>query len=505
MKHKLIHAIIMLVIISFAGNASAQRGPAKSKLKVLFVGYDPSRPMPEPRRNSYSGLMSVETFKAEYPVRMPAFVNLLSSYFTEVKTIDCRDWKPEDSEPYDVTIFDFNPKAIEEARQEKDADGKTKYISARYLPDNFSKPVVFIASTAAEMGATLGLKLDWLCLCLDADAHHLNTGHAIFKGPLEKVTATMEMKKTPDGIYHYTTGKSVPKEIPMWKVQNVGYLEGKNCRVGLVSRGNRFAEGPDVETISSGVCAKDVGAVALGRQGNFFLWGFGASPAQMTEEAKKVFVNTVAYMKQFNGKAPITRKYNDRMATTDDVREIAANASLESYEAYKKQLEEFNEQNRKEKKRIDEKKASGQELTASEKESLAYIGREQPIPPFESFLKQQMGKFAEQFGTDAQAFQKHIKDNFDYLYCDPNAFFTYWIDKDVQKIGVSNHSIKLLDTCVDMLKRNDQPELALTLLKRYTWENFETAKDWGTWLSKNRGKLYFSETNGYKFMVNTYN
>lgn len=505
MKKKLLLAFLVAALGFLSGKAFAQVNHQKSPLKVLFVGYDPSQPMPEGKR-SYPGMMSKEGFTAEYPVRMPAFKALLSTYFTEVKTIDCRDWKPSDSDPYDVTIFDFKPSALEEAKTEKDANGQTKYISAKYLPDNFSKPVVFISSTADEMGRRLGLKTDWLCLCLDADAHHLNTQHAIFKGPLERVVPTMAKKKTPDGIYHYTTGKSVPKEIPMWKVQTVGYLDGTgNTRIGLVSRGNRFLEGPDAEMISSGVCQKDVGAVALGRHGNFFLWGFGASPAQMTEEAKKVFVNVVAYMKQFDGKTPVARKYNDRMATTDDVREIAGNASRESYEAYKKSIEEFNAHNGKEKKRIDEKKAAGQALTSAEEESLTYLGRSEQIPSYEQYLKRTMGKYADQFGSDGAAFQKYIKDNFGYLYCDPNAFFTYTIDEDVKQIGISNHSVKLLDACIDMLKRNDRADLALSVLKKYTGQNFSTAKEWGNWLSKNRSRLYFSETDGYRFMVNTYN
>lgn len=315
----------------------------------------------------------------------------------------------------------------------------------------------------------------------------------------------MVMKKTPDAVYHYTTGDTVPKEIPMWRVQNVGYLDSKNVRIGMVSRGNRFAESPDAEIISSGVCAKDVGAVALGRHGNFFLWGFSASPAQMTDEAKKVFVNAVAYIKQFDGKPPIARKYNDRMATTDDVREIIANASRKSYDEYVKEIEEFNEQNVKEKKRIDDKKAAGQQLTSSEESSLQYLGHQEKIMSWEEYLKQMMGKFSEQFGADAVAFQKYMKDNFGYLYCDPNKFFDYSIDEDVKQIGISNHDVKLLEKCIDMLKHNEQPDLALRVLKRYTAENFTTAKEWSNWLSENKSKLFFTETDGYKFMVNTYN
>lgn len=491
-------------MILFAGVSNAGQSHPKSPLKVLFVGYDPSKPLPEFSR-SYPGMMSKEEFIKEYPVRMPAFQKLLSEYFSLVKTIDCRDWKPADSEPFDVTIFDFKTTPLEETRTEKGANGETKYIPAKYLPDNFSKPVVFIASTADEMGRGIGLKLDWLCLCLDADAHHINTAHPIFKGPLEKVTPTLEMKKTPDGVYHYTTGDAVPKEIPMWRVQNVGYLDGKDVRIGLVSRGNRFAESPDAEIISSGVCQKDVGAVALGRHGNFFLWGFSASPADMTDEAKKVFVNAVAYIKQFDGRPPIARKYNDRMATTNDVLEIIGNATKEKYEDYVKEIKEFNDHNLAEKKRIDDKKAAGQQLTSAEEQSLQYLGHLEKIDSWEEYLKQIMGKYSTQFGADAVGFQKYMTDNFGYLYCDPNKFFDYSIDEDVQRMGISNHKVNLLEKCIDMLKHDDQKEVALRVLKRYTAEDFTSAKEWSNWFSKNKSKLFFTETDGYRFMVNTYN
>lgn len=493
--------LCLLVLIGslMATSAAGQSAPSKKPMKVLFVGYDPSRPMPEITRSA-PGMMSKEGFAAEYPVRMPAFKALLSEYFTEVTTMDCRDWTPDSSTPYDVTIFDFKPNPL----PQQDTS-KSKLKRPKYLPDDFSKPTIFIASTAPEMGEAIGLKLDWLCLCLDADAHHINTGHAIFKGPLNNVTPTLQTKDAPEGMFHYTTGKSIPKQIPMWTVQNEGYLTHKNIRIGMVARGNRFAEGPDAEVISSGVCTKDVGAVALGRHGNFFLWGFAASPAKMTEEGKKVFVNTVAYMQQFNGKTPITRKYNDRMATTDDVREIIGFASKESFEMSLEETKKFNEHNKKEKARIDAKKAAGEALTSEEESALQYLGYQQPLPTWESYIQRLMGKYADRFGTDAAAFQAFMNKNFDYLYCDPNAFFSYSIDEDVAKIGVPNHNIRLLDTCVEMLRKNDQGDLALRVLKRYTGEDFGTAAEWSAWLKKHRKKMYFSETNGYRFMINTYN
>ncbi len=489
--------ILLLLVLSF-NTLWAQKHPL-SPVKVLFVGYDPAKPMPEIKRMA-PAMMTEKDFKEEYPVRMPSFKALLSTYFKEVATIDCRDWKPEDSEPYDVTIFDFATRKLEPEKME----AGNNYTAARYLPDNFSKPVIFIASTADEMGRRIGLKLDWLCLCLDADAHHLNKDHAIFKGPLEKVVPTMVSKKTPEGIYHYSTGAYVPKELPMWRVQKTGYLEGKGGRIGLVSRGGRFSESPDTETISSGVCAKDVGAVALGRHGNFFLWGFSASPAGMTEEGKKVFVNAVAYMSKFDGKMPMARKYNDRMATTDDIREIIASAKPDRYPKYVKSIEEFNEANARQFKLLTEKKAAGKTLTKEEEESMNYIGRPQAVMSEAAFIKQTMGQYADRFGTDLAAFQKFMSDNFAYMYCDPTKFFNYSVDEDVQKIGISNHDPKLLKKCVEMLKSGNQPELALRVLKRYTAQNFETVADWSKWYDANHKNLFFTETDGYRFMINTY-
>lgn len=501
MKKILLFALTLCIPF---GAAIAQKS-SHSPLKVLFVGYDPAQPMPavEDGRMGPGGL-SEDALKAQYPIRMPAFKALLSEYFAEVKTIDARDWKESDSEPYDVTIFDFRTTPIEPSVNEVGPDGRRIYKPAKYLRDDYSKPVVFIASTADEMGRGIGLKLDWLCLCLDADAHHVETNHAIFRGPLERVTPTFVDKPTPDGIFHYASGKDMPKEIPMWQVDKEGYMSSNTARIGLVARGNRFNESPDTEYISSGVCQKDVGAVALGRHGNFFLWGFGASPAGMTEEGKKVFVNTVAYMAQFEGHTPIVRKYNDRMATTDDVREIVAGVSRESYDSYVAMLTEMNASNGATKKRLEAKKAAGETLSKEDEQALQYAGYDQEIETWEDFIKRRMGKWADRFGTDTEAYQAFMAANMDYIYCDPDAFFTYDIDEDVQQIDISNHDVRLLEKCVEMLRAGDRPELALRVLKRYTGEDFADARQWGDWLTKNKSKLFFSETNGYRFMVNTY-
>lgn len=474
-------------------NSHAQTAHARSPLKVLFVGYDPAR-LPHEIKKSLDG------FSERDSVRMAAFKALLSEYFAEVKTIDCRDWKTTDSDPYDVTIFDYPTSIIEKGDNNPD-----HYVYPRRLPDNFSKPVVFIAGTADEMGRRIGLKLDWLCLCLDADAHHINTSHPIFNGPLEKVQLTLEMKETPKGIFEYPSGDTVPHQLPMWRVNKESYANNENVRIGMVSRGARFTESPDAEVISSGVCLKDVTAVALGRHGNFFLWGFAASPATMTEEAKKVFVNAVAYIKQFDGQTPIARKYNDRMATTVDVLQIAGFATKKHWEESVAGIKKFNESTARLFKSLQAKKDSGKTLTDRETELYNIYSNFKPEKPrtWEEFLQSMMGPFAKKFGTDAAAYQQYIKDNIGYMYCDPKGFWTYNVDEDVQKLKISNHSTKLLEACIKMLKENKDTALAMRVLKRYTPEDFATAAEWDSWYRTNKAKLFFTETGGYKFIVNT--
>jgi len=492
---KLPKLVVMLAALMACamGKVSAQAPLAKSPLKILFVGYDPERLSHEFRKGS-------DEFTERDSVRMPAFRELLNRYFSEVHTMDCRDWKPVDSNPFDVTVFDYSTSIIE-----KGSNSGGKYVPARYLPDDFSKPVVFIGSTAAQMGARIGLKLDWLCLCLDADAHHINTRHAIFNGPIEKVNPTLVIKSTPDNIYEYTSGDTVPHTIPMWTVQTKSFGKSDTVRIGLVSRGYRFQDSPDAEAISSGVCQKDVTAVALGRHGNFFLWGFAASPVDMTEEAKKVFVNAVAYIKRFNGQAPIARKYNDRMATTDDIRETAARATKSMWEKQTVYMEKVNREMADMKKKLQDKKATGATLTDTENQLLNAWSNMQPYPAktWEEYLKDIMGPFAGQFGVDAKAYQKFMNDNIDYMYCDPKGFFSYSVDEDVKKIKVSNHSTRLIETCISMLKNNKDTALALRVLQRYTPENYTTASEWVAWYETNRSRLFFTETGGYKFLVNT--
>ena len=122
--------------------------------------------------------------------------------------------------------------------------------------------------------------------------------------------------------------------------------------------------------ISGGVSAKDIDAVAMGRHGNFFFWGFSASPENMTDEAQTVFANAVAYISKFAGQTPIARRYKSDIAT----REYAVQQKdFISYKRWQERMvveKQYIEKTEEIKKVALAKQAKGEKLTSEEKAAL---------------------------------------------------------------------------------------------------------------------------------------
>ncbi|MGS0524401.1 hypothetical protein ACU8V7_03500 [Zobellia nedashkovskayae] len=480
---------ILVILLSFA----TSNGQEKFNLSVLYVGYNPEDAMPEISELSEApGGMSAKRFKEDYKTRYPEFIKYLDERFSKVTGVDARKYIASMSEKYDVTIFDQVPPVIKSPAYEYDDNGQiTKYTPAQYIEESFDHATIFMGHLAPTMGQSIGLKLDWLCMCLDAHAHHVNTEHTIFNEP-QKVSLTFEDKPTPEPLIKYSY-KTYPKQLPMWRVQKEGYTDGKGYRIGMVSRGNGFLDSPDAEIISNGVHTKASDAVAIGRHGNFLLWGFSASPDYMTDEAKKVFANAIVYMKQFKGKKPVARK-NDAYIKIRDVTisEIVHALSKSRYKNYVTMMKKSNASSAKHVKALDKKKAKGEKLTSLE-EAISKAQRSpKHINSWEEYVKQNMMGFDEQFGVDIQAFIKFLNDNREYVGCNTeNKYNSFMIDEDVKLLGVSNRKIEFLETCISNLKENSKSEIANRLLIRYTNQDFKTTKEWEDWLKTNKKQLFF--------------
>ncbi|MBQ3521637.1 MAG: hypothetical protein IJA38_02280 [Bacteroidales bacterium] len=482
-----------LFLVMLCTNVFAQH---KQDLRVLYVGGST-----DSSDDSRSKTVDPNAVK----IRMAAFEECLKQYFTEVAAIVGSEYKEEMSANYDVTIFDGKIPVKQSRIIRKGANGETNYHAELRLSEDFEYPTLLIAEAGEDIGRSIGLKTDWYCLCLDADAHHMNLDHPIFKGPFE-TTITIEEKPTPEDAFHYEyyTGK-LPATTPMWKVQTKGYKTHEGFRVGMVSRPWGFADSPDTEIISSGVCAKTIDAVAIGRHGNFFFWGFAASPSYMTDEAKDVFANAVVYTASLKGQRVIARKYYDRAATKAYLKE---NIYLSSEDVYKERIKsdkEWYAQQAEEKKKALEKKNKGEKLTKKEEYVLTIPTREYQPQPFEKYLEKYMQDAFKIFGTDYKAYHKYMYKNEPYLY-GAAMFYKFIVDEDARKWGIANSDIRILDKAISVLekgKNKEECDRAKRILDRYTLCTFTDPAQWRNWFETYKDKIFFTEAGGYLFLVNT--
>jgi len=398
--------------------APASRAGEPIDLKVLYAGH--------------SGSDREKDFKA-----------FLAEHFAQVGATDYEKFTPEQAKAYDVVILDWT--SIE-PRDEK-GNLKTGPGADLNLPkppklaESYDRPTILIGAGGGYAIRPSKLKIDWHCLCLDDAAHGIKSSHDIFQTPF-KINLQLEDRPVPTGYRHYPGGDELGSTIKVWKVQTRMFPV---LDPGLVSDPYGFADSPDAEIISAGLNGKGPDSVALGRQGNYFLWGFSASPTDLTPEGRKCLVNSVCYIKRFEGQKPLVKK-------TGNAREwILVDASwVELYYDQDLYTKLFSEDVRK------------------------------------------------RFGKDFGKYLPYYKENLEYLQPWGESFA---VDEDVKGLGLSNRKVELLDTCVSMLEQGDRPDLARRVLERYTTERFPDAAGWRTWLKANRRRLFFTDSGGFKFLV----
>lgn len=435
-------------------------------------------------------------------VRMKSFGDMLRRYFTSVTVMHAKDYAQEKSAAYDVTVMDGTPPALEARRDIKDASGRlTKVIPARYFTEDFAQPVILIGELGDKLGRRVGSKYDWYCLCLDAHAHSFRSDHPIFRGPFP-VRLTIEERPIPDVAFQYEemAGRVAPKSLPMWRVQTKGYTTDKGFRIGMVARPWGFEDSPEAEYISSGVCAKGLDAVALGRHGNYFGWGFAASPEFMSPEAQTVLANAICYIARFRGQGLIARKYDDRIATRDQLEIFKHLATAKTYEKMMVGNREHNERMARLKKEAEAKQAKGEKLDQMERISLQY--RPSREPTREEFMQSRFKELYAQFGTDEFAYARYYDENRGYFRPDRTGFGLV-LDEDVKRLGIDNSDHRLLEKCIRLWELGSDVEMARRVLERYTLLDFATVSEWRDWYERYKARLFFTQSGGFVFMVNS--
>jgi hypothetical protein len=491
---------IVAVLSVILGMNTAVRAAEPSALRVLYIGFDPKTVTLTVNERMSIGKYTDRALEMK-KARTPAFEQFLRQYFKTVKVVYASDYREAMSAGYDVTIFDATPNSIKDQIIERNPDtGEvTHYQPRQYLTAQFSDAALLISTVAPRIAEPLEYKIDWLCECLDAHAHGMRLDHPIFNTPYP-VTLTIEYRPTPANYREYYGRDGLPPTMPMWRVQTEGYGDGKGFPAGLVSTGPGFADAKDAEVISNGVCQKAIDSVALGRHGNFFLWGFSADPQQMTPEARLVFVNAVHYIARFKGQLPYShRPY--RAMTREHALDAAKFLSHQNYEDWVK-LHSAEEESRKNYFRLMQK--AGQKLSAEDLKALN--APDSPPPDRAQWLKEIMSSQPDTIvallGENLGKYLPYYEQNLEYLRPGPKPYsYSFEVDEDIRSLAISNRSVQMLELCVAMLDSHLDIEKASRLLSRYTGQTFQSAQEWREWLQHNRARLYFSDIDGFRFHV----
>jgi hypothetical protein len=386
--------LFMALVIGMSAFGESTNAEVKQPLRILYIGGD------------------ADVLGGLGPKRAADFQQFLEKHFISVAMTKGSDFKPELAKDVDVIVKDARIPIV--------------------LPPTFRKPMVLIGSNGLYGIDRTGTKIDLLCECLRDKLHTIRLDHPIFQGPFP-VKPTLVQEADP------VTGNVVG----MWKVQE------KMDSPGLVTAIDQFLDAPDSEIISGGVNMKGDHGVALVREANLFLWGPIANPSLMTEEARRVFVNTIVYMKQFDGaKQTVWRGLHGR-----------------------KELEMV--------------------LATKDLKRVLSPGR-----VYDDFLPTLIDKYTDNIA----AYRAYYGPNLGFVR-QPHGAIWFEIDQDAKSLGIPNHDPRLLEKCVALLSDPAEAPKALRLLQRYTGLSLTDATAWQDWLKQNRSKLYFSDSYDYRFFT----
>ena len=490
--------ILILTLLVGALGAMAQ----KQRLSVLYVGGSSNTSLKD--ANGELTAKEKEMLAKSSKERFADFQQFLKAHFTTVKCINAKEWNWQMSKDYDVTIMDGRPTPLTPRTINRDENGNVLSITeAVYVPEDFDMPMFCICEASEDLGRSVGTKNDWYCLCLDAEAYNVKTEHPIFNTP-NKVNLTFVEKPTPEMAFEYQFefDQPIPKTQQMWRVQNKGYATDLGYRVGLVSRQYGYLDSPDTEIISGGVSQKSPEAIAIGRHANWFHWGFSAPPADMTEEARLVFVNAVVYASKFKGHRVIARKLHETIATSETLRNSLYTCTHQCIEDMNVMIEKRNKMIENELKRVKEKQARGEELTTQEK--FIFEIKPEPAMDYETFIQQRQPELYKRFGTDERKYIDFFKSNEGYYYCHPKGY-DLTVDEDAKAWQLKVGSMALLETAIQRYSSVDPQEAAraMRILEHYTLLRYTDSSDWLKWYDTYKDKIFFTESGGWLYLVNT--
>lgn len=237
--------------------------------------------------------------------------------------------------------------------------------------------------------------------------------------------------------------------------------QGEYPGVVVINFGD-FDDVPGLEVISDGISTSTLGSIAIGRQGRFMLWGFTADPEGFTEDGRQLFINCVRYLYKVRNEKTVFFNCHTRHYL-----KFRCDSVLEALQTGRRQ---------------DEIKKA-----------------------FEGLLKQSAR--SEVMKLKAADYGKWLDENFAYIIGDSSASSrhkeVYDVDQDARALKTPNNKLESLEAWIKMLSDGGKDkDKAKKCLDRYVDKSLQPARgDWNGWLEKNKSKIIFCDSVGFKFTL----
>jgi hypothetical protein len=199
----------------------------------------------------------------------------------------------------------------------------------------------------------------------------------------------------------------------------------------------------DAELIAKGNSAKGPERGAIVRHGHYTLWAFEGPVKNMTEEGKKLFVNTVYYSSKQTNASILEKKQNQ---TRDGL--------------------------------------------------FIYLKSQGLLRTLQNYLPEEArGK------TIKQTYDCLLQNRY-YLRINGRAFE---IDEIARKMNIPNYKKEYLQRLIFRLSDNRDDIETQKALVRYTGKNEfgNSAQKWQKWFAENKNYLFFSDTQGSRFLIDS--
>jgi hypothetical protein len=181
-------------------------------------------------------------------------------------------------------------------------------------------------------------------------------------------------------------------------------------------------------------------------------WGFYCAPDRMTDSARKAFLNAIVYMRQFDGRRPLVKK------------ETRARGWYEQY--------------------------------------IAMVRKTDRNAGYREYLEKQFpAEVVKQHGLDPEKLETWRVAHEEYFYSP--AKWKLAVDEDLKELGLSNRKPEFLDWVVKRLGADANDALALKLAARYLGDHGKDAATALAWIGKHRDRLFFSDSGGFRWFVDT--